>query len=442
MALESTSTLAVLDDGGITSYTYGKQFYGRYPTGSIFSVGSLADLLTMAHALEIDTLWIAPGSDVSRRAKEIVDNSIDQALGGYHSKKRDGTPRFQLIWNTNQERNHRSLKLAWPEHDSRWPWQHCSDAPTLLNSILYLQDALEMEISWSPGHVGQQMMIQHNEKHADWLAPAELPETVKLNLAIDMQWKRPLMSDEDRPGMYLHLFDKNAQYLGACTSALLGEGSPVHVKKFDAFNPHIAGLWRVGEEWLWTPELEYLLTEFPGKRAAIAESWQWPKAHAALRSWGEHMWAARQDLKYPRPYTSSVQARGMAYKAVKSIYTQGMGWLAMESKRGDNKLYRPDWWSMIVSTSVRSMQFKIKQLGKNGLYPCYVNVDTIGIVTRGESLDPFQTHILNRVGQLGGFKHVASLPLTPERAAKFEDDVPFYELQRAVYEWQEGGVKV
>lgn len=442
-----TSTLAVLDDAGMLTYSYATKQYGSFPTGSIFQIGSLSDLLCIAHALEIDTLWIMPGSDLSRRAKAITDSSVDQALSGYHSKKRDGTPRFQLVWNNNQERNHKSVKLAWPEHDSRWPWSSCSDASTLLKSILYLQDALESDISWSPGHVGQQLMLSMNEKHPAWLAPAEIPDTVKLNLAVDMQWKRALYEHEHEPGMYLHLFDKNAMYLGACTSALLGEGSPLHLYNVSDFNPRVPGLWRIGDRWTWTPELEYQFS-LAANRPKISEAWIWPKSHTTLRGWGEHMWAARQELSGPDNWPNSnypypdVAPRQMAYKAVKSIYTQGMGWLAMESNRGDNKLYRPDWWSMIVSTAVRTMQFKIKQLGQNGMYPVYVNVDTLGIVTQGESLEPFHTHILNRPGQLGGFKHVASLPLTPGLAALFEEGVSFRDCQNGVLAAQEEGVKV
>src|SRR5258708_4408584 len=187
-------------------------------------IGSLTDLLIFAHAMEIDTLWLTPGSALSLHARMLVETEHNLEIIG--SKKRDGTPRFLLVWVKGD--NKKAVKLAWPEHDSRWPWATCTDASTLLKSILYLQDALEAEISWSPGHAGQQLMLAMNEKHPAWLAPVELPDTVRLNLAVDMQWKRELMEHEHEPGMYLHLFDKMSMYLGACTSAALGKGSPVH----------------------------------------------------------------------------------------------------------------------------------------------------------------------------------------------------------------------
>src|SRR5258708_7895044 len=290
MPLTSTSTLGVLDDTTLVTYSYDAKHYSHFEGG--YSIGSHKDLMLLGHALEIDSLFIVPGFALSLHARMLVET--EHSLEVIGSKKRDGTPRFLLVWAKGE--NKKAVKLAFPEHDSRWPWATCTDASTLLKSILYLQDALEAEIAWSPGHAGQQLMLSMNEKHADWLAPVELPDVVKKNLAVDMQWKLALpYGHKHEPGMYLHLFDKNAMYLGACTSAALGEGSPVHVEKFDLFNPRIAGLWRMGREWYWTPEVEFMLAEYPDKRAAIAESWQWPKSHTALRTWGEHMWAARQE---------------------------------------------------------------------------------------------------------------------------------------------------
>ena len=229
----------------------------------------------------------------------------------------------------------------------RWPWQQCSDGPTLLKSLLYLQDALGTKVEWSPGHTGQELMEHFTEKHPAWLAPVELPETVKAHTAVDMHWKRPLTKDEQRPGMWAHFFDKNSAYLAACTSVLLGEGSPIHLKPIDAeamiFNPRVPGIWRIGDEWHWTPKLEYIFACIgDGFRPLIDEAYIWPKYHQALRGWGEHMWKARQALEKDSP----------EYRAVKKIYTQALGWLTFD---------RPDHWSMIVAGAYRSTAFKKRQ---------------------------------------------------------------------------------
>lgn len=421
----TTQTLAVLDDSTVYTYNYALTQHGRF-AGSRFPIESLNDILLMCHLQEINTLWICPGSRVSQEAKAIMERRHGAEVSEKSTIDRDGTPRFLLVHDLET-----TVKVAWPEWDDRWPWRRCTDANTLLHSLLYLQDALQAKVEWSPGRTGQKLMGQFNKKHPTWLDPVELPDVVKTNTAVDMKWKRELTDEEQQPGMWMHAFDAYSKYLAACTSANLGEGSPIHVEKFGAFNPSIAGLWRVGDEWLWTPELELLLAEYPGKRAAIAESWQWPKSHQALRAWGEHMWKARQALRHPRGNTPNAHACDLAFKAVKMIYVQAMGWLTFE---------RPDHWSMIVSGAYRSTAFKKRQMEQQGFIACFWNADMLCFIIKGAAPQPLKS-MLNRDGLLGGYKHVGSAPITPELAATFAEEMSWETCHTAVLAALEG-VKV
>lgn len=434
----------VLDDTQLITYSYQTQQTAAHNRTAL-ELLNLDALLDVAHAYTLDTIWITPGSTFSHLARELITHEVE-GLEMRVSKRRDGTPRFLLMW----YRGFKSVKVGFPEHDDRWPWQACTDSDVLARSIHYLQEAINMEIAWSPGHVGQELMLAHNRNHETWLQPAHLPAEVKKHLARDMQWKRPLTREEKRVPMWFHLFDKNSQYLAACTSTLLGEGSPEHLieDKIDGitFKAYIPGLWNVeGMGWLWTPELEYrfaTLESMGALRPIIHEAYVWPKYHQALRSWGEDLWMARFKLNpgygTQEGESRDILARTLAYKALKPIYTQGMGWLAHESKEGDNKLYRPDWWSMIVSTAHRNMGFKMRKLAHNDMPPVYCNVDAVGLISDSESIVPYLPVILDRLGQLGGFKHVGSFIITPDIAATFEDDARFSQCHDAVMTALEG----
>lgn len=427
MALESTATLGVLDDDGMLTYSYKTRSYGKFNVYQTFQINSLLDLLRIAHALEITNLWLAPGSRLSHEAKDLMERRRGVNIYEKSTIAGDGTPLFLLIESTPD------LKIAWPEWDSRWPWAKCSDASTLFNSLLYLQDVLEAEIAWGPGHVGQGIIKKLNIKHPTWLAPVELPAVMKdkKNYAVDMHWHRPLVDEEKQPGMWLHLFDGNSKYLAACTSVNIGEGEPIHITDGPyRFDPRMPGMWRIGYAWKWTPELEY---DFAGleQRPDIDEAYVWPRYHQALRSWGEYLWDGRQALKYSLGTLGTPEQEAaceLALEALKEVYVQAHGWFP---KQG-----RPDIWCMIVAAALRSTGFKRRQMAQpeHGLEACYWKADMLGFVSLGPDRECYRS-MLNRAGLLGGYKHVVSGPLTPELAAAFDED--FGACDKALGQWRE-----
>src|SRR5258708_32227780 len=94
MPLTSTSTLGVLDDTTLLTYSYAAKHYSHFEGG--YSIGSLNDLLLLAHTMEIDTLWLVSGSWLSQNARQLVEAPHNLLI--LASKKRDGTPRFLLVW--------------------------------------------------------------------------------------------------------------------------------------------------------------------------------------------------------------------------------------------------------------------------------------------------------------------------------------------------------
>lgn len=410
------STIATYDGAELRSYSYARHLEAHDNIGQIFDVCSLTNIVTLCHKLAIDTLWIVPGCDLSRHAKQLLVTAGEDITIYNKSCTSDGTPRFLLLG--RKEGNKKSIKLAFPEWDSRWPWARCTDGYTLLKSILYLQDALQHEIAWGPGWVGQDIIKELNAKHPNWLAPVELPDAMKdkTKYALARNFHRALSDEEKQPGMWVFLFDGNSKYLAACTSVYIGEGKPEHLTENVTFQARVPGLWKLkkldGPVWMWTPELEYEIATSRDLLCGLEEAYVWPRYHEALRSWGNHMWKARQALNENRHILG--EACEMAYEAIKEIYVETHGWFA--------KAGRPDVWSMMVAQATRSTGFKRRQMAqKYGLKAFYMENDMLGFVSEGPSLDRYHA-MLNRAGLLGGYKLVASGPLTPELAAGCEGD--------------------
>ena len=433
MALQSQHTLAVLDDAGMLAINYRTRTHAMVAGVDLPPCEGLHSLWEICHKGEIETLWLTPGSFFSREVQQLIENTRNLDISEKSSRKQDGTPLFLLV--TRPGSPHKA-KLAWPEYDDRWPFRKCLTASTLLDALRILQDAIEAPVEWGPGRVGQKLMLQLNERHAQWFEPLQLPETVTDHIAVDMHWKRPLTAAEKKSSMWIHFFDKDSAYLGACTGARLGEGQPEYLEDPTGnitFDPRVPGLWHIFDRWIWTPEAEYLRAcEAKMDPDYIDAAYIWPKHHQLLRSWGEHMWEARCALKLGMTQDSegngfaNANAYRLAYEANKSIYTQGLGWLNFN---------RPDWWAQIVATQLRNVGFKKRQLELAGLIPCYWNVDMLGVVTDSRSLAPFQENILNRAGRLGGYKHVKSVRMNSQRAAVFVKDAPFKFAQDAILAW-------
>lgn len=407
-------------------------------------------VVEQALAIGVDVVWVLPGSyaEICAREQPAAFTSSSEAVAVKPSCADEGLPTFVLAYRTKGTyQDRRAIKIGFPGIDTRWPdLPEIMSGTELLQTMLYLQYALGVSIEYSPGYTGRALMQALNKNHCAWVAaPTQaLPEAVIRHKATDLHWKDPSLYEAEKHfgflkdgGGYFHLYDKNSMYLGAATSACLGEGNPQY-KEGIPFEPRTPGLWQVtihedpsgfyepGDAWLWTPEVEYL-----SKHASIVVHWGylWPTYHQTLRSWGSHLWKARSALsgKIIEECTGygHIEARDHAYACVKAIATQGMGWLAHAPKEGSNpQFYRPDWWSMIVSEAKAKMLWKAQQLTGQGFPPVWVNVDALGFITDSPHGLPIQLSPQG-AGGLGGFKHVASVPVTEELLAMFAPTVSF-----------------
>jgi len=451
------STVAALSDERLAIYDYNrKEYRQRAVPVSI----NLFDILNLACVYDVSTFWIVPGSELSMRAGRGLTaiSSCDGAIGVRDSSNKDGSVNFLHMWRTSGSFvDRRTIKVGFPEHDARWGWDQLTDPGILLRAILYLQDALEIEIDWSPGHVSRDIIQLRNiGTRVGWLRDASLPDLMKdtRNFAKDLREHRPFSENEKHGKKYLHVFDKNSMYLAAATSTNLGEGTPDYagapIAEAQAFDAKLPGLWQAsiksehwlakryeGQHWLWTPEYEYLLRNGAVEWEGSCYYWPRPRYHETLRTWAESLWKARKCLSsstLPQFHDGMMVtgskyavtgAREAAYQATKLIATQGLGWLAHEPQKGDfTQFYRPDWWNMVVSSAVAKMLWKIRTLAAANINPCYVEVDALGLIS--SDADPQEAFpiLFDRLGNLGAFKHAKTLLINDDLIDLFNDSTP------------------
>lgn len=429
-------SIVVLNDMNIFYELDGK-FYNRpqpyLPT-------SLNDLVQLGGQLGGRTIWICPRSRLSKLAASDpqmfqADDKIDMRA----TTTTKGIPMFMLAWKregTWKERN--AVKIAFPEHDERWPFRDCVTATTLLKSGTILEHQLGCEIAWGPGHVGLELIKGKNAKRQEWIRPSKFDPFIETQPVHELEWKAPLVGKK-----FVHIRDKNSQYLAATTSLNLGAGDMLPPKKID-FNPKLPGLWEIhlsrhpnlrffpaGHQWLWTPEMEYVrqtTDDFIWLNAIV-----WPEYHQTLRSWGEKMWDTRVTLKALRvSQPGQFESYHLAYESIKIIYIQTMGGLAHPPDYGESQFYRPDWWELIKSKSKAVMLWKCHQLEEAGCRIVWLNHDALGIESDEEAPEKAFMGLLPLKDTLGGWKHVSTHRVDEEVDRVFSDEMSFYDARKAL----------
>src|SRR5579885_539489 len=405
--------IAVVDSTNLYFMDKGQRYNTPLPLKPV----NLRSLVETALYAGVDALWVLPGSIGHTHAgiapKKFTEGQHYETRKSTDSK---GIPLSVLAWRKNGTREERrAIMICFPGHDTRWGLEEITGPTRLLAALNALQDELELPIMWSPGHVGRALMKRENEgKREQWVrAPGQLPDMMGdvHFMAKDLRKKEaiPLIDGE----WYLHVFDKNSMYLAAATGCNLGEGQPTLPKNI-AFNAKWPGVWRYGDCWLWTPELEYHLKGENGLTGAIIEeAYVWPLYHQTLRSWGEALWLARKNLK---------EINTDAYEIIKAIATQGLGWLAHKPAAGNSQWYRPDWWSMIVATARAKMLYKAQAIYREyGVSPVWFDVDEIGFVSSDPNPRTAFPSMLTHEGHLGGFKITGSTLIDGEIIEAFDE---------------------
>lgn len=244
----------------------------------------------------------------------------------------------------------------------------------------------------------------------------DLPFT---DAASDVAWRRELTPD--MIGKWCHHVDKNSQYLSA-RSVYTGIGDPGYAS--GPVTPGRPGIYHVtgvgvydgstfdgkfypqiiepGQEWVTNDVLLYALHY--GYEFTVTEAWVFEDYKRVLETWALRLWNARAALK---------GVNDEAYREVKHIAVVGNGGWATskEKKRTEGwDLIHPNWWADVVGKSRVNMLANLAKYGS----PLAVETDGVYFVSSHASVVRAVPGILDRAGELGGYKHEGSFQITEE----------------------------
>ncbi len=260
-------------------------------------------------------------------------------------------------------------------------WHRAPDAATLLEQLMRFGEAVGETFFRHPVPMGAKLIRNMaTVSVSGTVKPKDFPKPALASGNVDaFKWIRPLTADEQSKA-YIHGYDKNAMFLGACSSLNLGLGEPEHligedirwtglpgyyfadisreapVRLPNPFAPaaaHWGDEMPIGPRWYAAPTIELALKL--GYDAAISEAYVWPEHRRVLEPWYRLLRDARASLKG--------QHANIALTALKQTYSQTIGWLDSSKQREKEEpqdLFRPDWRHAIIAQANANLYRKAR----------------------------------------------------------------------------------
>ena len=415
----------------------------------------LEDLLFLHDDHRIDVLWVMPGSGFSKRIEQDDFRSIDRERYNVYTSDydREGRkPSFGRV--RRQEQGAYNLHISFPEHQE---WKSARDgdkgrwaapsAATLLRTVVYLKRELDVNIVWSPATIGMDIM---RGMHRDEVI-LPFPESWGYRWdAIDRQmadwnfWSKilwdgykllPGLSEDDRKKKYIVGLDKNGQFVGASSSALLGSGEPIEVDAA-SYKPEVPGFWhytitgidntRFNGRDLPCPlsrDDGYASTELiraalhVGVELKIHDGIMWEKGKKYLARWAKDMWDHRVNLSNEKRYTDPIarrNAQGSAKKMANGVIGKFRA-VGRDNRPISREYYHPDWQRGIVHQATASQTFTLNRLQRDfNVLPVLVSKDAFYVLTDEEDMAKVAPGLLDHQNELRGFKLIGHAKLTSD----------------------------
>jgi hypothetical protein len=394
----------------------------------------------MAEWLGLAQLWCHTAT--AGAAERLQDEHIRTIPAGWELANPEWSGSGRPWWLRFYRRGGRTVNLTYPALNTQaGVWGAWADAPTpevLLRALVAYRDAVGRLPERSPGSTAFRLVRE---------ALGELPSKEDaMGGAFPLAQGPCHYYERPEPWLlgrtYLHSYDKRGQYLAALHSLRLGRGVPYWLDRFAL--GAVAAAWQrsrdipagyfrlaappacdalfsppcleAGAGWYPTPALELALEH--GHLPKLEEAWCWPEAGAWLEPWYERLRSAYRAAT--APVDGDAAAWGIARRAVKATYTQGLGWFASRAwKRDNDPLYRPDVLDFVITKAAANMRRNIAKLPATSR-PFACDVDCLYFLTNEPSPLTFAAQIgLTLGGNPGNYAiHDAAVPMTPELRAK------------------------
>ncbi len=370
------------------------------------NVIELEGLLEVLWQAEVTSVWVMPGSALSRIATcaWFEQASLHWVVVTHPDPQEPTRPLSALLWpkGSSQWEAHRLL-FVFPEH-AGWDWV-LPDAKSLLATVTYLEQVLARPVTDSSDIVAHQLLTDLTlDQPALWLrsSPVDLytlhsggGTAIPLMEAVrDLVWMRPLTLVEQRQ-RYLHKYTHLSRYLEACMAVQLGAGTPEYSSNGRAYDGIRPGIWRIHSElagsvfdgkrlpscvdgeWMSTPQVK--CCQDISYHVYVQEGYYWSQSHELLKHWAKTLWQAAERLyMHPQSYRH-VQGKANAFQTIKQLAQGGVAILAQG--QNDGGWARPDWWIQIVGRSKAVLFSHLANLARKGTMPVLVNRDALWVVS-------------------------------------------------------------
>ena len=437
----NTYPIAVIGDGMITSATGSRP----YPTGDIINVTGLATI-ALAKADGQRAMWIAPGSDLARKATQAkfwkeFQLGPEPNWNVFAVGPQDSTPNAASVRRTGKgaHKEDRREVMIYADLDTRWmldiqgedygasPWPSQHEA--LLQCLETYERHMGVQARFTPASTALALLQQVNQGCSSVAYLDPLSRDVIDQVPWPIARAPGHANQRPRDGKYVHVFDKRSAYMASAMGEV-GRGDPIHVADVgvhDDPNPEwqemidkeVPGLWCItadkgprvpdalpspfnthgdmpDHEWYYGPQIK--LARQMGYLITIHEGYIWPKHHRTLRTWVAALWTARQAVK-------DTPTEAM----IKASFTQSLG--VMSRRPGPTEklqwYHRPDWNGLITAQHYLRHTRKIIEI--EATHPGYLAESTDSVAWISD--DPNWTTALpdgwrGKDGQIGQYRHV------------------------------------
>lgn len=347
-----------------------------------------------------------------------------------------GVAPWMVVWEGVRAQTSRSIVL--PHLDTRAAWAWDNDQPrdldgrTLANAVEAFRVATGGEdYYWSPNTTTKTMARKHSRNLTPCLSiqAGQVPPAIGYRQVMPAKWARELTPDEKRvssPASLLVRLDRGSAYLSAM-GTYLGIGEPTRHAEGRAFDPKLAGYWRIAEVptgfdpelpelrfhpdgqgniWLTTPDVALLLDL--GKKLDIAEAWVWEKSGKVLYSLYDHIRKARESV-YARKVDDPAAA--VAFKVFADLYKSFTGELAATRgpKNAEDVMWRPDFRDHLKAEAGARMYRNLMKAKEHNRAPVASYVDAAYFVCA--DVDDLPAGLVYDPIQGGAWKVEGAVPL-------------------------------
>ena len=389
MKAEALRIGVICEEGGLT-YVHTMERSNR------FTMTPHSEVLLRLMALDrLDQLWLHP-SWSAHYAPAFWD--IARAKG-WTVQLRAQLPGWATCYYPGR---YGAREVSIPALDNRAPWAEARSGLELLQALTLFENELGIPYRFGPGSTGTALMRKVHEggtsRKVELEPLREVPPPAREGGTENpFAWTRQLeVAELDH--RYLYAWDKNAAFLGACSSLELGLGEAEHVDA-PAFDHRLPGYWecvtrpwlldnlpdplrpvgtsRQGHPMIWLTTPTVALARELGVLESITSAWVWKRHSRVLSPFYEVMRTARSQLgDVARAGGPDAGAARVALGAVKVCYSQGIGWLDQYATDAHGEtLHRPDWRHAVVAQARANHFRKLAKVASFGHQPFAVMND-------------------------------------------------------------------